>query len=38
MIAGHNEKKKENGKKSEAAILMWRFWKKGEVKTKIEIQ
>ena len=45
IIAGRNEKKKtrhektkEIEKKNEAAILMWRFWKKSGVKTKIERQ
>ena len=47
IIAGRNEKekkkkkkrkKKEIEKRSEAAILMRRFWKKSRVKTKIEIQ
>ena len=32
-----HEKKREIEKKSEAAILMWRFWKKSGVKTKIEV-
>jgi len=42
IIAGRNDKEKKNTKeiekRSEAAILMRRFWKKNGVKTKIEIQ